>query len=123
MVEKLLRKFIPHKELGWEAINEKFTRYSLLKTPWFNIYLHQLDARIWHPNCHDHPWWFLTVLLWNGYFEQVGTQFYNRRPGNVLYRPASFSHNIVTPNGTSWSLVVTGRKSRDWGFHPCDTAS
>jgi hypothetical protein len=115
----LLRRIFPHKEIGWKEINEKFTRYTLLKTRWFNVYLHELDAQEWHPQCHDHPWSFLTLLLWNGYFEQVGDKFYRRRAGSILYRPANFSHNVTTPYGKSWSIVITSRKTRDWGFVDC----
>src|SRR5215469_5973212 len=111
MIESILRKFVPFKEIGWTEIGEKFTRYALLKTRWFNIYLHQLSAPNWHPECHDHPWGFTTLLLWNGYLEQIGTKFHRRWPGMVLWRPATFAHNVITPYGTSWSLIFTGPKS------------
>ena len=41
-VEKMLRRFLPYKEIGWVDIGEVFFRYQIVKTPWFNIYLHQL---------------------------------------------------------------------------------
>lgn len=98
-----------------------FFRYNLLKTKWFNLYLHQLDAPEWHPiGCHDHPWWFVTVLLWNGYDEKIGDTVTRRQSGDILYRSATHSHDVVTPYGRSWSLVLTGRKSRDWGFQSCE---
>jgi len=119
-LETTLRRYIPFKEIGWTAIGEKFTRYQLVKTPWFNIYLHQLYAPTWHPECHDHPWGFVAILLRRGYLERVGTKDYRRRVGSVLFRPAVFAHNVITPYGTSWSMILTTRKSRDWGFKPCD---
>lgn len=119
-LEQLVRKHFPYKEIGWAEIGEKFTRYALIKSPWFNVYLHQLSAPSWHPECHDHPWGFVAILLAKGYDEQVGTKVYKRRPGSVLFRPATFVHNVITPYGTSWSLIFTTRKSRDWGFKPCD---
>jgi hypothetical protein len=119
----LLCKILPYKEIGWKELGEVFYRFTLLKTPWGNLYLHRLDAPCWHPACHDHPWSFLTILLWNGYLERVGDQdeykVYKRRPGSILYRPAEFSHSIITPYGTSWSLVFTTKKVRDWGFKSC----
>lgn len=119
-VEVFLRKHFNFKEIGWEEIGEKFTRYVLLKTKWFSIYVHQLWAPSWHPECHDHPWWFLTLLLKGGYLEKVNGKNFHRHPGMVLYRPGSFSHNVITPYGVSWSLIIAGPKSRDWGFRPCD---
>lgn len=118
--ETFLRHHLQYKEIGWADIGEKFTRYALWRTRWFNIYLHQLDAPQWHPECHDHPWGFIAILLWRGYMEKVNGVDHRRRPGAVLFRPATFVHNVITPYGRSWSLIFTTRKSRDWGFKPCD---
>ena len=132
--ERQLRRFLPHKEIGWQEIGEVFYRYQLLKTDWLNVYLHQLDAPEWHPvGCHDHPWWFVTVLLKGGYLEKQSRTFFQdtpsfkmsvvtlkrRYPGQILYRPASHAHDVITPFGRSWSLVVTGRKAHKWGFLKC----
>lgn len=119
MFGKLLRRFVPFKEIGWKPIGEVFYRYQLVKTRWFNIYLHELTAPQWHEKCHDHPWWFVTLILWPGYLEENVQGFFYREPGTVWYRPAHYRHNVVTPQGTSWSIIVTGPKSRDWGFGDC----
>ena len=129
-IEKLLRRFLPYKEIGWVDIGEVFFRYQIAKTAWFNIYLHQLDAPNWHPvGCHDHPWWFWTVLLKGGYLEKqsikvygktVGTKLTRRYPGQILYRPLGHTQDVVTPYGRSWSLIITGPKSRNWGFLGCE---
>ena len=118
--ESFLRRHVLHKEIGWRDLGEEFTRFQLVKTPWFNIYLHQLSAPNWHPECHDHPWGFIAVLLRRGYVERVGTVDHVRRPGSILFRPATFAHNVITPKGTSWSLIFTTAKSREWGFKPCE---
>ena len=118
--EKFLRKHLAFKEIGWTEIGEKFTRYILVKNRFFNIYLHQLYAPAWHPECHDHPWGFVAVLLKRGYLEQVGEKTYRRRVGSILFRPATFAHNVITPFGTSWSVIFTTPKSREWGFRPCE---
>src|SRR5712664_1923593 len=109
LFEKFLRAYFSFKEIGWRDIGEEFTRYQLLKRPWFNIYLHQLFAPIWHPECHDHPWGFIAILLRRGYLEQVGLKKYRRRVGSVLFRPATFAHNVVAPYGVSWSIIFTTR--------------
>lgn len=137
MIEELLRRFLAHKEIGWQEVGEVFTRYALLKTRWFNVYLHQLYAPQWHPECHDHPWSFLTVLLWRGYLERTIEKLHcddcgcprhkvrdvRRYPGMILWRPATFTHSVTTPYGTSWSLIITGPKSNAWGFRPCERPS
>jgi hypothetical protein len=38
--------------------------------------------------------------------------------GSLLVRPAHWTHRVELPEGkTSWSLVFTGPKRREWGFH------
>lgn len=118
-VERLLRRLLPHKEIGWYEIGERFTRYVVFKSRLLNVYLHQLSCPNPHPHCHDHPWSFVTVLLKGGYLELIGTSDFVRRPGQVLYRRAEHLHSVTTPYGTSWSLVFTGPRGRDWGFKPC----
>jgi hypothetical protein len=127
-----LRKHFDFKEIGWTEIGEQFTRYQIFKSRWLNVYLHELSAPTWHPECHDHPWSFVAVLLWRGYLERVHrrvaawpssyvvTEDVRRYPGQILWRPATFAHNVITPYGKSWSLIFTGPKSREWGFKPCD---
>jgi hypothetical protein len=119
--EKFLRWILPYKEIGWQDIGEVFYRYQLLKSKCVNIYLHQLDAPEWHPvGCHDHPWSFVTVLLKGGYLEKTGEEYNRKYPGQILYRPATWLHDVTTPYGRSWSLVITGPKKRDWGFKTCN---
>ena len=129
--ERLLRKYVEHKEIGWSEIGEKFTRYFLIKSRVGNVYLHQLNAPNWHPECHDHPWGFIAIILRRGYIERTRKQDVvfgrvvnslidtRKRPGTILFRPAAFLHNVRT-EGTSWSLILTTPKSREWGFKPCE---
>ena len=113
---RLLRRFVPFKDIGWTELGEEFTRFQVVKCRWFNIYLHRLVAPNPHPHCHDHPWWFVAVLLKGGYDEYAHGEWVWRRPGSILWRPAHWSHNVTT-RGVSWSVIITGPKSRDWGFN------
>ena len=113
MLWNLLVKVVPFKEIGWKDIGETFYRFQLLRTPWFNVYLHVIDAPEWHLHCHDHPWNFWAMVLWNGYVERTEEGEVRRRPGSVFYRRAEYRHNVRT-DGWSWSLVVTSKKVRGW---------
>lgn len=73
---------------------------------------------------HDHPWWFIRIILWGGYTEQVKGQVYHRKP----WRPwffwrvypcwPEFQHRILSlPRGKNWSLVLCGPKHNSWGFY------
>ena len=116
VIEAWLRRNVPSKELGWPEIGEKFTRWTLLHTPWFRIYLHKLNCLQDPVVCHDHPWHFWTVILRLGYFERIGSVVTYRRPGNVLYRPARHLHSVWTV-GDAWSLLLVSPRVRQWRNH------
>jgi hypothetical protein len=106
--------------MGWKEIGETFYRWTLLRTRWFTLCLHYLDAPNWHPQCHDHPWWFVAIILAGGYWENAYGKTRWRGPLSFLYRPAWWSHNVATPRRQpNWSLIITGPKAREWGFHDC----
>jgi hypothetical protein len=140
--------------------NPYLLRWHLLpkdKYP-INLYLHRMvrddDARA----LHDHPWWFMSIILAGGYVEVMPRELglwlgatnpiiasilradsnigvsnrYQRAladvvnaehaPGSVLFRRATHPHRLMLRRpahlgGDSWSLVITGRPSRDWGFY------
>jgi hypothetical protein len=94
-------------------------RYTLLKSRWFAVYLHRFFRGDADQCLHDHPWWFISIVLCGGYWEAMPDGRHWRRPGSILWRPARTAHRIDLEPGkrTTWSLVITGRKSRDWGFY------
>ena len=77
---------------------------------------------------HDHPWWFLTIILFGRYIEvrpmydrsgmYLGMQHTEYGPGSVLFRRAGDLHRLVLPNngGHVWTLFITGPKQQRWGF-------
>lgn len=118
MFLKLLKAILPYKEIGWKEINETFYRFSVLKTPWFRVYLHYLICEAIPDHCHDHPWGFRTFILAGGYWEESNDgQVHWRRPGNTFYRPATYKHKVWTKAAGSWSLMIVGKKTRDWNKH------
>lgn len=72
---------------------------------------------------HDHPWSFWTFPLCSGYYELV-----TRTDGELKinfvrgwkwsYRPSSYQHTVLEPHRPFYTIVVTGRKDRSWGFWP-----
>jgi hypothetical protein len=132
----LIRKFLdrlPCKHIGDGKGNDFFWRYKVLENRWFSVYLHRFFRSDADRCLHDHPWPFVSVILSGGYWEEIGCRVPDfltvdsrppfvverrwRRPGSVLFRRASAAHRIVIdPEMRPWSLVVVGRKSRDWGF-------
>ncbi len=72
---------------------------------------------------HDHPWWFIRVILHGGYQERIKGKVYNRLP----WRPwapwrvypclPSFQHKILRLfKKVNYSLVLCGPNKGTWGF-------
>jgi hypothetical protein len=102
-------------------------RLRIINLPWFGIYLHRFLAA--DDDClHDHPFAFVSIILWGGYWEESfkgdplkwAYWVINRRwywPGSVLFRRAQWAHRIEVPHvGKTWSLVLRGPRVRPWGF-------
>ena len=127
---------------GCEAEGTKdsdyLSRTTLLKTRWGNLYLHRFH-RSDGMDLHDHPFNFVSLILWNGYVEVTpcgkkctGTGFpawicprcgntgYVRRrkwPGMILFRRATHAHRIELINGRrAITLIWRSPYVREWGF-------
>lgn len=100
--------------IGRDSTDVYMRRWKLLRTRWFNVYLHEFIRGDVDPCLHDHPWRFVTLILAGGYTEHLpnGTRW--RPPGTFLYRPAKHRHRVETSG--AWSLVVVGTRVRRWGF-------
>src|SRR5574341_86665 len=74
---------------------------------------------------HDHPWWFVSIILRGGYYEVrfdadggSGEARWHG-PGSILFRRATDLHKLMLPDGqTAWTLFITGKKCQTWGFKP-----
>ena len=103
-------------------------RLRLVQTPLFAVFLHHIHKEDGDRDCHDHPWWFASLVLTGGYREIVCPDKTNpsdfgvrvRRPfsGATLRRRAS--HTITHITGPLWTLVITGPShgTSSWGFWP-----
>lgn len=92
------------------------TRYTLLKRKTFQICLH-IFHRSDADDMHDHPWDFLSIILWRGYVEQTPEGKKRKWPGMFLYRKAEHQHRVELVNGKrAITLMIMGTKRRDWEF-------
>lgn len=82
----------------------------------FSIRLHKWiksdDDRVFH----DHPYWFITLVLRGGYkdISPKGTDFLSL--GSIRYRPAEHQHTVQLTKSPTYTLLLAGRPSRRWGF-------
>ncbi len=82
---------------------------------------------------HDHPWEFRTLILSGGYVEHLPPTSWSdlcidgpewdqrcelRMTGDMIVRKSLDLHCVgrIAPN--TWTMVRTGPRERDWGFHP-----
>lgn len=91
-------------------------RYRLISTRWGGIYLHHLMRP--DRDLHDHPWHFVSLILWRGYTEVLNPA----SPYRVVHRPLSLIRHKATDahrlemSRPAWSLFFVGPKVREWGF-------
>jgi hypothetical protein len=97
---------------------------SWIKKPWSPfgraLYLHNMLGPDAGRDRHDHPWNFRSKVLAGGYVEEVQSEgqvlMIPRLAGDYDFRPAEWLHRVsyVLPN--TWTLVLCGRREREWGF-------
>lgn len=101
-------------------------RYHLIpKNKWLNIYLHCFHRSDYDRALHDHPWNSLSFMLKGDlselYMPSLDYPDVVRRRSvkrfMPYYRPATFSHRIILNSDCAWTLFITGRVIRPWGFY------
>jgi len=110
------------------------TRISLLETKWGELCLHIFHRSDGH-ELHDHPWSFVSLILWGGYIEEAqvfkprflgeplgtsGLWITTRKrkwPGMLLFRRAEWRHRVeLVKERPSVTLVWKTMRFREWGF-------
>lgn len=100
-----------------------------------NIYLHKFLGSDDDRALHDHPWWFVSILLKGRYWEHRADGSRNlRKAPSIAFRRATTAHRVELETGAfvdPWdpndagpsyeipatTLILTGPKMRSWGFH------
>ncbi len=103
------------KRVIYRSDNQPYLiRRSIFTCKYFAIKIHNILLSDY--DCqHDHPWSFVTIILKGGYVEhtQNGSKVYGA--GSILFRPSEFLHRLEIHQPV-WSLVITFKKVREWGF-------
>ncbi|CPT99198.1 Uncharacterised protein [Mycobacteroides abscessus] len=140
-----LRKWLrrePHQIIGGKDSPYLLRWYVIPRNKVVNVYLHKFLRSDDDRALHDHPWWFISLILKGGYTEftenartarsgLLGGR-YRSWDRTVAFRPATFRHRVelwpavehVNPFITRrdrrelpcWTLIVTGPRTRLWGF-------
>lgn len=128
------RKVIYGCEARGDGDSAYLTRWELFACRWGAVYVHKFH-RSDAADLHDHPWAFVSLILWRGYVEE--TQAFPSRavprsafearvraitrrrkwPGMLLFRRARHAHRVELVDGKpAWSLMIRGPYVREWGF-------
>lgn len=124
MESSIWKKVLTYRVIKDLAQTQDYLRRWSLWLPFgWSVKVHQI-VRPDDDRCeHDHPWWFIRVILWGGYTEKIRGKEISRKP----WRPwafwriypcwPSFRHRITSlPMGSSWTLILCGSRSDSWGF-------
>lgn len=97
------------------------TRYGIVQTPWFSVFVHRMDGPDSRSTLHDHPWQFVSFVLKGGYHERRlephKRGVYTRRVTRVNVMRTHDAHSIERLiRVPTWTLMVTGPRRRVWGY-------
>lgn len=87
-----------------------------LEVPFGSVRVHHWFAPDDDRAFHDHPWWFLTIVVHGGYTDRSPDGEDHLHAGSVRFRPALHRHTVVPDPGGAWTVIVTGPSLRAWGF-------
>lgn len=91
------------------------SRLTIIKTPWFSVKLHRIYRPDQQEDLHDHPWSFLSIIIWGHYLENTPDGY--RRRWWFNWKRAEDRHSIrEVSRRPVWTLVFCGRERREWGF-------
>lgn len=109
-----LRIRVPDEIIGENYLRRWFLRR---KPGSWNLYLHRYDGSDDDRALHDHPWSSLSILLWGRLEEQTKSGKFRIWPLLPKYRSAEYTHQIHLKSHRAYTLFLTLRKQREWGFH------
>lgn len=117
------------KETEWGTVEVYLRRWYLWRTKsGASIRLHHICLPDQDQDPHDHPWWFLSIVLFGGYDERWirhlpgakgGWRLYFRKVRRFSFHRATDGHKIThlrRPKRGAWTIIITGRERNQWGF-------
>ncbi len=104
--------------------NPYMIRWFLIpRNRFLNVYLHKFCRHDEDRALHDHPWWFLSFMIWGRYEEHTEDGIKLRIAPSIAFRKATHRHRVsLLPSACkrflkpAWTIVITGPRIREWGF-------
>jgi hypothetical protein len=83
----------------------------------FNIFIHKF-LKSDPDDLHDHPWSYISIPLYPGYWEytELGKRW--RGPFSIRYAEANTFHRVELDKDRHycWTIFIPGKRTREWGF-------
>ncbi len=96
------------------------TRWRIIHTPWFGIYLHRWNKPDPRPTFHNHPWNFFSIILRGVYSERRLSDDKKHwilavvKWLNIVKR--TDFHTVFEVRPGTLSLMFVGKTHEDWGY-------
>ncbi len=91
-----------------------YMRRWLIQNRWGTLRLHHFLRSDDERALHDHPRWFITLVIKGKYTDVTAKGRDELHWFSVRFRPARHIHRVETDG--AWTLVITGPWERHWGF-------
>jgi hypothetical protein len=86
----------------------------MIVTKWGSVRIHHWRFGDDPRAKHDHQWNFITIVLRGSYADITPEGRELLRAGAIRFRSATHVHTVDTKG--CWTLLLTGRPIREWGF-------
>ena len=116
---KAFKKYNPIQVRWNEPLGEKECPYAyrwVFNFHFFAIRVHHFLRSDDKRYMHDHGWSFITCVLKGSYTDVSLDGKDLMKAGSVRYRKATHAHYVDVPDGGCWTVVLSGRSKRKWGF-------
>lgn len=126
-MKKIINKLFPViRQIKSKTGILHFIRWNIFSSKYFNIYLHKITQADLDKHLHNHPWNFISWLIYGSYTEKLLGEFdeiiiQKRKLFSIIYRNKKQFHKILKLNSPIvYTIVFTGKKNEpndfDWGY-------
>ncbi len=95
-------------------------RWYLIRTPWFSLRFHKILMSDLDRDLHDHPWDWISIMVKGSYVETTNRSEKTVKAGMINRHRARTPHKLTLLTPEVWTIFITGREFRQWGFHTPD---
>lgn len=127
-----------HKYVIGDPDDPYMIRYAIIKCPAFGLCIHKFVRSDYDRALHDHPWWFVSLILSGSYVEEyevcnpghrpthIGADarmraWVRRRPWDIAFRHAEWKHRVVLDRVMKAEHFVTSYGQSMNAYVPCWT--